>query len=130
MPSFLLTARTTPRHFTVAELVKKLADAQVPCSPINNMEQVFNHPQALHRGMVQKVEHADYGPLSVIGPAVKYSGFDIASEWQAPPLLGEHTKAVSNDWRRERERDTKAAYLAKLRDKYGVAAGPGGTEAP
>jgi succinate---hydroxymethylglutarate CoA-transferase len=86
------------RRFTVADLVKKLADAQVPCSPINNMEQVFNHPQALHRGMVQKVEHADYGPLSVIGPAVKYSGFDIASEWQAPPLLGEHTEAVSKDW--------------------------------
>ena len=36
--------------------------------------------------------------------------------------------AVSNDRRRERERDTKAAYLAKLRDKYRVAAGPGGTE--
>jgi succinate--hydroxymethylglutarate CoA-transferase len=86
------------RRFTVADLVKKLADAQVPCSPINNMEQVFNHPQALHRGMVQKVEHAEYGPLSVIGPAVKYSGFDIASEWQAPPLLGEHTAAVSKDW--------------------------------
>jgi len=86
------------RRFTVADLVKKLADAQVPCSPINNMEQVFNHPQALHRGMVQKVEHADYGPLSVIGPAVKYSGFDVASEWQAPPLLGEHTEAVSKDW--------------------------------
>jgi succinate---hydroxymethylglutarate CoA-transferase len=89
---------TELRRFTVADLVKKLADAQVPCSPINNMEQVFNHPQALHRGMVQKVEHADYGPLSVIGPAVKYSGFDVASDWQAPPLLGEHTAAVSKDW--------------------------------
>ena len=86
------------RRFTVAELVKKLAGAQVPCSPINNMEQVFKHPQALHRGMVQEVEHAAYGPLSVIGPAVKYSGFDIASEWQAPPLLGEHTDAVPKDW--------------------------------
>lgn len=86
------------RRFKVTDLVKTLADAQVPCSPINNMEQVFNHPQALHRGMVQKVEHADYGPLSVIGPAVKYSGFDVASGWQAPPLLGEHTEAVSKDW--------------------------------
>jgi succinate--hydroxymethylglutarate CoA-transferase len=86
------------RRFAVADLVRKLGDAQVPCSPINNMEQVFNHPQALHRGMVQKVEHADYGALSVIGPAVKYSGFDIASEWQAPPLLGEHTEAVAKDW--------------------------------
>ncbi len=86
------------RRHPVADLVRQLADAQVPCSPINNMEQVFNHPQALHRGMVQKVEHAEYGPLSVIGPAVKYSGFDVASQWQAPPLLGEHTEAVSKDW--------------------------------
>ena len=31
---------------------------------------------------------------------------------------------VANDWRRERERDTKAAYLAKLRDKYRVATDP------
>jgi hypothetical protein len=48
---------------------------------------------------------------------------------RAEPLGFEVVRnAVLNDWRRERERDTKAAYLAKLRDKYGVAAGPGGTE--
>jgi parvulin-like peptidyl-prolyl isomerase len=28
--------------------------------------------------------------------------------------------AVLNDWRREREQETKGAYLARLRDKYGV----------
>jgi hypothetical protein len=33
-------------------------------------------------------------------------------------------EGVTNDWRRERERDTKAAYLAKLRDKYRVATDP------
>ena len=38
------------RRFTVADLVAKLSEAKVPCSRINNMEQVFNHPQALHRG--------------------------------------------------------------------------------
>ena len=27
---------------------------------------------------------------------------------------------VLNDWRRDRERETKAAYLARLRDRYGV----------
>jgi hypothetical protein len=31
---------------------------------------------------------------------------------------------VMSDWRRERERDTKAAYLAKLRDKYRVGIDP------
>jgi succinate--hydroxymethylglutarate CoA-transferase len=86
------------RRFKVAEIVEKLDAAKVPCSPINNMEQVFTHPQALHRGMVQKVKHADYGELNVIGPAVKYGGFDIAAGWSAPPLLGEHNDAVKKDW--------------------------------
>jgi succinate---hydroxymethylglutarate CoA-transferase len=86
------------RRFKVADLAAKLDEAKVPCSPINDMEQVFNHPQSIHRGMVQKVEHADYGPLSVIGPAVKYGNFDVASAWTAPPLLGEHTEAVTKDW--------------------------------
>ncbi|HWJ99784.1 MAG TPA: CoA transferase [Xanthobacteraceae bacterium] len=86
------------RRFKVAEIVEKLDAAKVPCSPINNMEQVFTHPQALHRGMVQKVEHADYGEVNVIGPAVKYGGFDIAADWSAPPLLGEHNDIVKKDW--------------------------------
>ena len=86
------------RRFKVAEILEKLDAAKVPCSPINNMEQVFTHPQALHRGMVQKVEHADYGEVNVIGPAVKYGGFDIAADWSAPPLLGEHNDIVKKDW--------------------------------
>lgn len=32
---------------------------------------------------------------------------------------------VMKDWRRERERETKAAYLLRLRDKYRVATEPG-----
>ena len=86
------------KKFKVADLVKQLADANVPCSPVNTMEQVFTHPQALHRGMVQSLHHREYGDLNVIGPAVKYSGFDVAAEWTAPPTLGEHDKAVVADW--------------------------------
>jgi parvulin-like peptidyl-prolyl isomerase len=36
--------------------------------------------------------------------------------------------AVMNDWRREQERNTKAAYLAKLRDKHGIAFDSGAKE--
>ena len=89
---------TEVRRFKVSHLMRKLDAAKVPCSPINNMEAVFKHRQALHRGMVQKVEHRDYGELDVIGPAVKYGGFDIASGWTAPPLLGEHNAEVAKDW--------------------------------
>lgn len=85
------------KHST-ASLIRELRAEGVPCAPVNNMEQVFKHRQALHRGMVQQVDHPGYGSIPVIGPAVKYSGFDIADDWQAPPVLGEHTGAVLNDW--------------------------------
>lgn len=86
------------KRWTVADLVTQLSAANVPCSPVNTMEQVFTHPQALHRGMVQTVKHQDYGELNVIGPAVKYGGFDVAADWTAPPLLGEHGDAIVEHW--------------------------------
>jgi len=92
------------KHGT-ASLIERLRAEGVPCAPVNNMAQVFNHRQALHRGMVQHVEHPDYGRIPVVGPAVKYSEFDIAAGWQAPPELGEHTGAVLSDWLGLRESD-------------------------
>lgn len=85
------------RHST-AWLIERLRAEGVPCAPVNNIEQVFKHRQALHRGMLQHVEHPQYGRIPVIGPAVKYGSFDITDDWKAPPLLGEHTGAVLHDW--------------------------------
>ncbi|MEO6270881.1 MAG: CoA transferase, partial [Lautropia sp.] len=83
---------------TTESLVTRLRAEGVPCSPVNNMGQVFSHRQALHRGMVQHVEHEDYGRIPVVGPAVKYGRFDVSDSWAAPPLLGEHTDNVLADW--------------------------------
>jgi succinate--hydroxymethylglutarate CoA-transferase len=83
---------------TTGWLIERLRAKGVPCSPVNNMQQVFSHRQALHRGMVQQVEHPEYGRIPVVGPAVKYSGFSVADQWRAPPVLGEHTQAVLADW--------------------------------
>jgi succinate--hydroxymethylglutarate CoA-transferase len=86
------------KRYPTAELQKILSDAKVPCAPVNTTERVFSHPQALHRGMVQHVEHPRYGPLALVGPAVKYSGFDVSEGWMAPPDLGEQTPRVLQDW--------------------------------
>jgi succinate--hydroxymethylglutarate CoA-transferase len=85
------------RHGTT-DLTERMERAGVPCAPVNDMQQVFGHPQVLHRGMLQQLEHPAYGRLPTIGPAVKYSGFDVAAGWQAPPLLGEHTAQVIDEW--------------------------------
>jgi succinate--hydroxymethylglutarate CoA-transferase len=80
------------------ELVARLEPAGVPCARVNDMQQVFEHPQVLHRRMLLSLDHPRYGSISTIGPAVKYSGFEIAEGWRAPPLLGEHTDQVYADW--------------------------------
>ena len=85
-------------RYKTDELIGILDKAKVPCAPVNNMAQVFSNRQALHRGMLQKVSHPKYGEIPVIGPAVKYSGFDIAANWSAPPLVGEHSEEVLKEW--------------------------------
>lgn len=81
-----------------SELLARLRQAGVPASPVNDVGQVFAHPQALHRGMLQHLQHQRYGRVPTIGPAVKYGGFDILEDWQAPPDLGEHQSQVVADW--------------------------------
>ena len=98
------------KHGT-AELMAGLEAAKVPFAPVNNMEQVFNHRQVKHRGMLQMLRHPVYGEVPSLGAAVKYSGFDVTAGWTAPPLLGEHTDAVLRDWLELSEDE-----IAQLRD--------------
>jgi succinate--hydroxymethylglutarate CoA-transferase len=84
--------------YTTDDIIAKLRVAKVPCSPVNDMAQVFTHSQTLHRGMIQQLEHPDYGPLKVVGSAVKYSSCDVTNGWTPPPMLGEHSQEVLRDW--------------------------------
>jgi succinate--hydroxymethylglutarate CoA-transferase len=80
------------------KLIAELEAAKVPCAPVNNMQQVFNHRQVKHRGMLQTLHHPTYGDVPSLGAAAKYSGFEVTSGWTAPPLLGEDTDAVLREW--------------------------------
>jgi succinate--hydroxymethylglutarate CoA-transferase len=86
------------KKYNTHELMLKLEKAGVPCSPVNNIQEVFENPQVLHRKMLGNLEHPIYGKIPTIGPAVKYSAFESAGEWIAPPLLGEHTHHVLESW--------------------------------
>jgi succinate--hydroxymethylglutarate CoA-transferase len=86
------------RRYKTDDLHARLTKAKVPCAPVNTIDKVFTHPQALHRQMLQTATHPRYGEVRLVGPAVKYSGFDITEGWTAPPDLGEHTLDVLQDW--------------------------------
>ena len=76
----------------------KLEQGGVPCAPVNNIQEVFENPQVIHRKMLGNLEHPTYGKIPTIGPAVKYSAFESSEGWIAPPLLGEHTNQVLTSW--------------------------------
>ena len=90
------------RQFTSAEMLGILEAADVPCGPINNLEQVFNDPQVQHLGLHQSVEHPTIGKLDVTGIPYRFSA--TPGEIRLPPpLLGQHTEEVLTALRYGRE---------------------------
>ena len=77
----------------VAEWVKALQAANVPCGPINDLADVFADPQVLARNMYLEMAHPTLGSIKQTGLPIKFSltpgGLD-----RHPPLLGEHNQEI------------------------------------
>ena len=77
----------------VAEWVKDLQAANVPCGPINDLADVFADPQVLARNMYLEMAHPTLGSIKQTGLPIKFSltpgGLD-----RHPPLLGEHNQEI------------------------------------
>ena len=76
---------------------KLLTEAEVPCAPVQSIDQVFQAAQVLHRDMLMEVEHPTVGKVRMAGIPVKFS-VTPASVRMPPPLLGEHNSAVLENW--------------------------------
>jgi crotonobetainyl-CoA:carnitine CoA-transferase CaiB-like acyl-CoA transferase len=63
------------------------------CEPILTFEEVFQHPQVLHRKMVMEYEHPVEGRVRQVGNPIKSSQypFDVRTP---SPSWGEHTVEV------------------------------------
>ncbi len=77
--------------------LRELTDAGVPCSPINDLGQVFSGVYAAERELVQNLEHPYSDKLPTVANPVQFSASPVCYE-RAPPLLGEHTNEVLIDW--------------------------------
>jgi crotonobetainyl-CoA:carnitine CoA-transferase CaiB-like acyl-CoA transferase len=80
-----------------ADWLRDLADAGVPCSPINDLGEVFSGTYAAERDFVRQVAHPYNDDLPTVANPVRFSASPVEYEL-APPLLGEHTNAVLVDW--------------------------------
>lgn len=78
---------------TVAEWITAIEPEGVPCGAINNLAQVFDHPQIRHRGLKIELPHPASGTTPLVANPIKFSSTPIKYD-KAPPLLGQHTKEV------------------------------------
>ena len=77
-----------------AELIGLLEGAGVPCGPINTIDQVFEHPQAIDRGAVVRQGRPDLpSGLSTVASPIRLSASPVSYD-RPPPALGADTEAV------------------------------------
>ena len=77
---------------TINEWVHGLTKINVPCGPINNIEQVFSDPQVKSRKMKIGMKHkkSKSGKINIIGSPMNFSASKIKYK-KTPPTLGEDT---------------------------------------
>jgi crotonobetainyl-CoA:carnitine CoA-transferase CaiB-like acyl-CoA transferase len=91
MPMIENITRTKPtKHW-----VDGLSALGVPSGPVNNIRQVFEDPQVLHRGMRIAVPdpHVRDGAVPLVGNPIKLSQTPVGYRLP-PPKLGQHTDEV------------------------------------
>jgi crotonobetainyl-CoA:carnitine CoA-transferase CaiB-like acyl-CoA transferase len=77
-------------------MVIPLGQAQIPCGPINNFEQVFSMPTVKEREMLVTMKHPAIGELPLVGSPLKMS--DTPIEYRLhPPLMGANTEIILNE---------------------------------
>ncbi len=84
------------RERSSEEWLQVLEETGVPCGPINDIDQVFDDPQAKHRGLRWQTKHSVTEHLSMVKCPIELSQTPVRQQ-SAPPLLGQHTDEVLCD---------------------------------
>lgn len=79
---------------TMADLMAALETGGVPCGPVNTVDQVFQEPQAVHRGLVVEQTRPDLdGPVRTVASPIRMSKTPVRYD-RPPPALGQDTDQV------------------------------------
>ncbi|MCM3177911.1 CaiB/BaiF CoA-transferase family protein [Cytobacillus horneckiae] len=70
---------------------KVLSKNGVPSGPVNNIEQVFDHPQVKAREAIEEVSHPTLGTIKLVKSPIRFSTLNVQTKAH-PPILGEHTE--------------------------------------
>jgi formyl-CoA transferase len=93
---------------TVAHWNAVLNEVGIPCSPINTLAQLLDHPHTKANELIMQYDHPTAGHLNCVGHPVTFLG-EERDPGLPPPTLGQHTDDVLKDM------GLSAASIAELR---------------
>lgn len=76
------------------EVIELLDSHGVPAGPINDVEDLFNHPQVKARNMLVDVVDPESGKFTIAGNPIKLSDTPDEIEREKAPKLGENTEEI------------------------------------
>ena len=76
--------------------IERLSAYRVPCGPYYNYLDALNDDHIRERGLIIDVEHPVSGKLELVGPP--WVSTLEKPELTPPPLLGEHSREILEDW--------------------------------
>ncbi len=78
---------------TTAYWLKRLEEQDLLCAPVRHLAEAVADPQTAHNGMVWEFAHPGGETVRTVAPPIHLSDAQPGVR-QAPPRLGEHTRAV------------------------------------
>ena len=91
--AIMRAVRAKVATMTTAEVVRRLGDADVPCAPVLQLDELWQHEQIAAVGTIRELDHAVLGPIRQPRPAPRFDGEDQPTAPWAP-TLGQHTDEV------------------------------------
>ncbi len=79
--------------YTTEEIVDKLQEHDVPARSVNDMADVFSHPQTEARNMRRRMDHPTVGDVEMPGSPMNFQNGQTAFD-EHPPGLGEQTTEI------------------------------------
>jgi crotonobetainyl-CoA:carnitine CoA-transferase CaiB-like acyl-CoA transferase len=89
VPMLEAVFKTRPK----ADWLAQLEISQVPCGPINGLDEVFADPQVRERNMVTRWEHSVGTPFELVSSPIKLSRTPVRRDLP-PPTMGQHTDQI------------------------------------
>ncbi len=87
---------------TRATWLTALDASGVPCAPVNDFADILADPHVAAMGLVHQMALPNGVQTQTVGFPIAMSGFDFKIS-RRPPMLGEHTDEVFQDWMTGRE---------------------------